>query len=274
MYANAGNPGRAAVTVPTLRKMKLERTPIVVLTAYDASLARVADEAGVDVVLVGDSLGMVIQGEASTLPVTVADVVYHTRAVRRGLQHALLMADLPFLSYASDERALDAAQRLLGEAGADMLKLEGGQPAVLSVIRTLTEREVPVCAHLGLTPQSVLRLGGYRVQGREESARQALIAQAHAVVDAGATALVLECVPAALAAEISNAIAIPTIGIGAGPNCDGQVLVIQDLLGISSGKRPRFVKDFLAQGGSVHGAVAAYVSEVRARSFPSPEHCY
>jgi 3-methyl-2-oxobutanoate hydroxymethyltransferase len=138
----------------------------------------------------------------------------------------------------------------------------------------LTEREVPVCAHLGLTPQSVLRLGGYRVQGREESARQALIAQAHAVVDAGATALVLECVPAALAAEISNAIAIPTIGIGAGPNCDGQVLVIQDLLGISSGKRPRFVKDFLAQGGSVHGAVAAYVSEVRARSFPSPEHCY
>jgi 3-methyl-2-oxobutanoate hydroxymethyltransferase len=159
MYANTGNSGLAPISVPTLRKMKLAGTPIVMLTAYDASYARVMDAAGVDVVLVGDSLGMVVQGEASTLPVTISDVVYHTRAVRRGLSHALLVADLPFLSYATAERALDAAQRLLGEAGADMLKLEGGGAAVLDVIELLTARDVPVCAHLGLTPQSVLRLG-------------------------------------------------------------------------------------------------------------------
>lgn len=275
MYATvASTPSQKPVSVPGLRKMKQDGTPIAALTGYDASFAHVLDSSGVDVVLVGDSLGMVVQGHPTTLPVTVDDIVYHCAAVRRGLGRALLMADMPFLSYATPEQALATAKRLLVDAGAAMVKLEGGQDCVLDVIRFLTEREVPVCAHLGLTPQSVLRMGGFRVQGREEAAQKKMLEQARAVVDAGAEALVLECVPATLAAEITRAIDIPTIGIGAGVHCDGQILVIYDLLGITPGKRVRFTKDFLIETGSVHRAVERYVDDVRARRFPTAEHSF
>lgn len=275
MYPSpASSPDRRPVNVPGLRKMKQEGRPIVALTAYDASLAHVLDSEGVDVVLVGDSLGMVIQGHASTLSVTVDDIVYHCRAVARGLSRALLMADLPFLSYTTPAQALEASRRMLVEGGATMVKLEGGADWVLESIRYLGEREVPVCAHLGLTPQSILRLGGFRVQGREEAARVAILAQAEAVVAAGAELLVLECVPADLARQITAAVPIPTIGIGAGIHCDGQVLVSYDLIGITPGKRVRFTKNYLVDCGNVATAVARYAEDVRERRFPGPEHSF
>jgi 3-methyl-2-oxobutanoate hydroxymethyltransferase len=273
MYAgDSASPPRAPRTVPQLRQMKAQARKIVALTAYDASFAAVLDAAGIDLVLVGDSLGMVVQGHASTLPVSVSEVVYHTACVARGLCSALLVSDLPFQSDATPERALDASTALL-QAGAAMVKLEGAGPK-LEVIRFLHEREIPVCAHLGLTPQSVLRLGGYKVQGREAAAAERLRAEARAVAEAGADLLVLECVPSVLAAEITRDIEIPTIGIGAGLDCDGQILVMHDLLGVSGGKRPRFVKDFLADGGSVRGAFEAYATAVREGRFPGPEHGY
>lgn len=275
MYADSNKAAtRPAITVPALRQMKADGKRIVALTAYDASFARVLDACGVDFVLVGDSLGMVVQGQRSTLPVTVSDIVYHSACVARGLHSALLVADMPFQSCATAERALDAATPMLAEGGASMVKIEGAGP-MLEVISFLTAREIPVCAHLGLTPQSVLRLGGYKVQGREQAAADRLLADAHAVAEAGADALVLECVPSALAARITAEISIPTIGIGAGPGCDGQILVLHDMLGINSGhRRPRFVKNFLAEGGSIDGAVKAYVAAVRDGSFPGPEHGY
>jgi len=265
---------RAAVTVPELRKMKAEGRRIVALTAYDASFARALDAGGVDVVLVGDSLGMVVQGRRNTVPVSVRDIAYHSACVARGLRRALLLADMPFQSYATPERALDAAIVLLAEGGAGMVKLEGAGP-LLDSIRFLSERDIPVCAHLGLTPQSVLKLGGYKVQGHERAAAEKLLADAVAVSDAGAELLVLECVPSALAAQITRRVPIPTIGIGAGPDCDGQILVIYDLLGLDSGhRRPRFVKNFLADRDSIADAVRAYADAVRDGSFPGPEHGY
>ena len=275
MYASDDKPkARPAVTVPSLRQAKREGRKLTMLTAYDAGFARAVDAGGVDLVLVGDSLGMVVQGKASTLPVTVAEIVYHTQCVARGLRSALLIADMPFQTGASPERALDAASALLAQGGAAMVKIEGAGH-VLDAIRFLAERDIPVCGHLGLTPQSVNKLGGYSVQGREEAAAQRLFDDALAVEAAGAELLVLECVPSALAERISRALQIPTIGIGAGAGCDGQVLVLHDMLGLSSGhRRPRFVKDFLAEGGSVVGAVKAYVAAVRDGSFPGPEHGY
>ena len=276
MYAdNAKAAARAPLTVPGLRRMKAARERIAALTAYDASFARALDAAGVDLVLVGDSLGMVVQGEDSTLPVTVDDIVYHTRCVRRGLHSALLVADMPFQSYATPERAIDAATRMLAQGGASMVKLEGAGP-LLESIRFLAERDIPVCAHLGLTPQSVLRLGGYRVQGREQAAAERLRSDARAVADAGADLLVLECVPSALAAEVTAELAIPTIGIGAGPDCDGQILVLHDMLGLNSGhRRPRFVRDFLAgSDGSIANALEAFVRAVKSGEFPTAEHGY
>jgi 3-methyl-2-oxobutanoate hydroxymethyltransferase len=275
MYANPTPTAavRARLTVPALRRMKAEGRKIVSITAYDASFARSIDLANIDLILVGDSLGMVCQGHDSTLPVTVDDIVYHTACVARGLSTTMLVSDLPFQADASAERALEASTRCL-QVGAGMVKLEGAGHK-LDVIRFLSEREIPVCAHLGLTPQSVLRLGGYRVQGREEAAARKLVADARAVADAGADLLVLECVPSALAAEVTAAVAIPTIGIGAGPHCDGQILVMHDMLGINSGhRRPRFVRDFLADGGSVLGAFQAYERAVRDGTFPGPEHGY
>ena len=260
-------------TVPALAEAKRQGRKLVMLTAYDASFARVFDAHGVDLILIGDSLGMVVQGHDSTLPVTVDHIVYHTAAVARSLNRALLVADLPFQSDATPERALDASIALL-QAGAEMVKLEGAGHK-LEVIRFLSERDIPVCAHLGLTPQSVLKFGGYKVQGRDEAAARQLKADAAAVAAAGASLLVLECVPSALAAEITQAIGIPTIGIGAGPGCDGQVLVQHDFLGIDTGhRRPKFVKDFLAEGGSVAGAVRAYADAVRSGAFPDDAHSY
>jgi len=260
-------------TLPQLAQAKRDGRKLVMLTAYDYSFARVFDDNGVDLVLIGDSLGMVVQGRDSTLPVTVEHIAYHTAAVARGLSRAMLIADLPFQSDATPERALDASITLL-QAGAEMVKLEGAGHK-LEVIRFLAERDIPVCAHLGLTPQSVLKFGGYKVQGRDEAAAARLRADAQAVADAGASMLVLECVPSSLAAAVTAAIAIPTIGIGAGPDCDGQVLVLHDFLGIDTGHRkPKFVKDFLAQGGSIAGAIAAYAEAVRDGSFPDAEHSY
>jgi len=259
-------------TVPALAEAKRSGQKLVMLTAYDAGFARAFDANGVDLILIGDSLGMVVQGHDSTLPVTTDDMVYHTRAVARVLQRALLVADLPFGADATPERALDASLRLL-QAGAEMVKIEGAG-FKLDIIRYLVEREIPVCSHLGLTPQSVLRLGGYKVQGRGDAAQQ-LRDDAKAAVDAGATLIVLECVPTPIATQVTADVAVPTIGIGAGPGCDGQVLVLHDFLGLDSGhRRPKFVKDFLAEGGSVAGAVRAYADAVRDGSFPDAEHAY
>lgn len=260
-------------TVPMLAQAKQAGRKLVMLTAYDATFARVCDSNGVDLILVGDSLGMVVQGRASTLAVSVDDIAYHTRCVVAGNRRALVIADLPFQADATCERALDAAVALL-QAGAGMVKLEGADHK-LEVIRFLGDREIPVCAHLGLTPQSVLRFGGFKVQGRDQAAANKLLGDAHAVQQAGAALLVLEGVPAPLAARITAAVRIPTIGIGAGADCDGQVLVLHDFLGLDSGhRRPKFVKDFLAEGGSVAGAVQAYAQAVRDGSFPSADHAY
>jgi 3-methyl-2-oxobutanoate hydroxymethyltransferase len=263
----------APVTVPELHARKQRAEKIVAVTSYDASFATRCDESGVDLVLVGDSLGMVVQGQSSTLPVSVDHMVYHTASVARGLRRALLVADLPFMSYRNADAALVNAARLMAEGGAAMVKLEGAGWAC-DVIDALKRHDVPVCAHLGLTPQSVHKFGGYRVQGRDSADAARMKADAKAVQDAGADLLVLECVPASLGAEITRELRIPTIGIGAGVDCDGQVLVIYDLLGITPGKRPRFSKDFLAGHGSVVEAIAAYARAVRAGEFPAAEHSY
>lgn len=264
---------RAPITVPRLREMKARREKIVMLTAYDASFAVQCEVAGVDVVLVGDSLGMVVQGYTNTLPVSVDAMVYHSAAVARGLSSALLITDLPFMSFCDVRTALQSSARLMAEGSAAMVKLEGAGYA-LDIIRALTERDIPVCAHLGLTPQSVHKLGGYHMQGTTKSTAERLLADAHAVQDAGADLLVLECVPAALATHVTDELQIPTIGIGAGAACDGQVLVLYDLLGITYGKRPRFSKDFLTGNDSVSAAIQAYVEAVRDGEFPGIEHTF
>jgi 3-methyl-2-oxobutanoate hydroxymethyltransferase len=274
MYTQFKPPSpHAPVTVPRLRELKAHGQKIVALTAYDASFAAQCDAAGIDLILVGDSLGMVVQGRSTTLPVTLDDIVYHAAAVARGNAAALLVADLPFMTYRDPERALASAARVVAEGGAAMVKVEGAGP-VLDVIRALARHDIPVCAHLGLTPQSVHKLGGYRLQGKGKSAAERLVADAMAVQEAGADLLVLECVPAALAARITAELHIPTIGIGAGAACDGQVLVLYDMLGITPGKRPRFSKDFLAGAGSVPAALRAYADAVRAGEFPAAEHAF
>lgn len=261
------------VTLTTLRDMKRTGEKIACLTAYDASFARLIDDAGVEVILVGDSLGMVVQGRETTLPVTVDDIVYHSRCVARGRSRALLMVDMPFMSYATPEQALHNAARLMQEGGAHIVKLEGGAVQA-DIVRQLTERGIPVCAHLGLQPQSVHKLGGYRVQGREASAAQVMRDDARALQAAGADMLLLECVPVALAAEITLASEIPVIGIGAGPGCDAQVLVLYDMLGITLGKRPKFSKNFMQDNSTPQAAIAAYVQAVKHGAFPAPEHTF
>lgn len=275
MYVqNANVPDRKPVTVPGLRAMKAQGQRIVMLTAYDASFAWQLEAAGIDIALVGDSLGMVVQGHASTLPVTLEHMVYHTSAVARGLSATLLVADLPFMADRDMAHVLEAGARLVGEAGAAMVKIEGAAPHVLEGIAALTARAIPVCAHLGLTPQSVHRFGGFRVQGREQAAADRVLADALSVQAAGADLLVMEGVPVELGRRVTEALVIPVIGIGAGPHCDGQVLVIHDLLGITPGKRPRFSKDFLAGRDSVAAAIGAYAADVRSGAFPAPEHCF
>ena len=275
MYAQKANaPTRKPVTVPSLRAMKAEGRRIVMLTAYDATFAAQLELAGIDIALVGDSLGMVIQGHASTLPVTLDHMVYHTSIVARGLSSTLLVADMPFMADRDVAHALDAAAQLVSEGGAAMVKIEGASPHILEAIEALVERAIPVCAHLGLTPQSVHKFGGFRIQGREQEAADRMVAQAEAVEAAGAALLVLEGIPTALGERITRAVSIPTIGIGAGPHCGGQVLVLQDMLGITPGKRPKFSKDFLAGRDSVAAAIAAYAEDVRSGAFPAPEHCF
>lgn len=262
------------ITLPELARMKREGERIAMLTAYDASFAALVDRCGVDVVLVGDSLGNVMQGKTSTLPVTMEQMVYHTDCVGHMVQRAMCVADMPFGSYQeSKEQALRNAVRLLA-AGAEMVKLEGGA-VMAETVHFLVERGIPVCAHIGLTPQSVHALGGYRVQGRDEAGAARMKADAHALEQAGATLMVLEMVPAGLAGEITRELkACATIGIGAGKDCDGQVLVLHDMLGVYPGKKGRFVKDFMAEAQSIDGAVGAYVAAVKDGSFPAPEHCY
>ena len=261
------------VTVRTLHEKKQAGEKIVCLTAYDASFAQVLDQAGVDVVLVGDSLGMVIQGYETTIPVTVDDIVYHCKMVAKGINHSLLVADMPFLSYTSVESALENAGRMMKQAGAQMVKLEGGADQ-RDIVSALTQHGIPVCAHLGLQPQRVHKIGGYRVQGREAGAADAMVEEAKILEQAGADMMVLECVPNDLAEKITAALSIPVIGIGASPACDGQILVLYDILGISMGRIPKFSRDFLKQAGSIEGAVKAYVDAVRDGSFPGKEHVF
>lgn len=263
----------ANVTVKTLLDMKTAGDKIVCLTAYDASFATLLSDAGVDVILVGDSLGMVIQGRNSTVPVTMDDMAYHGRAVAAGARRAMIMVDMPFMSYATPEDALHNAARLMQEGGAHIVKLEGTANQA-QVVERLAAHGIPVCAHLGLRPQFVHKLGGYRIQGRGNDAAQVLADDAKVLEQAGADALLLECVPAALAARIRAAVRIPVIGIGAGSECDGQVLVLYDMLGITPGKRPKFSKDFLQSSGSVPAALRAYVEQVKAGTFPGLEHIY
>jgi len=259
------------ITISTLNRMKAAGEKIAVMTSYDASFTQQIEQAGMDVILVGDSLGMVIQGHESTLPVTVDDMVYHTANVMRVSRHAMVIADMPFMSHGTPEQALNTAGRLMKEGGAHMVKIEGGAPQV-DTVHHLTARAVPVCGHLGLLPQSIHQLGGYRVQGREEHAGERILNDAVALRDAGAQMLVLECVPSVLAEEVTRALDIPVIGIGAGAETDGQVLVLYDMLGITPQGTPSFVHDFLADTGNVPGALAAYVKAVKEGSFPASEH--
>jgi 3-methyl-2-oxobutanoate hydroxymethyltransferase len=261
------------VNIATLREKKREGEPIACLTAYDASFAALVDAAGADLVLVGDSLGMVIQGHDTTVPVTVDDIVYHTRAVARGLRHAFLVADMPFMSYTNPAQALDNSVRLMQEGGAMMIKLEsgGGQ---FEIVEHLAAHDIPVCAHLGLKPQSVHKLGGFRVQGREPDRAREMLEAGKRLQDAGADIVLLECVPNELGQAMTAALDVPVIGIGAGPHVDGQILVLYDVLGITMGRTPRFVQNFQQGHDSPLAALEAYVTAVKKRTYPAAEHCF
>ena len=262
---------RPPVSLSTLDRMKAQREKIACLTCYDASFAVLLDAADVDVILVGDSLGMVIQGHDTTVPVTMDDIVYHCRAVARGLHRPFLMADLPFMSYPSKERALENSVRLMQEGGAEMVKLESGAGQV-EIVEFLASHDIAVCAHLGLKPQSVHKTGGFRVQGRGTDAARRILDSSKALEAAGADIVLLECIPNELGAEISAALTVPVIGIGAGPATDGQILVLSDLLDITSGRKPRFVKNFMEGAGNNLEAVRRYVRAVKDGSYPGPEH--
>lgn len=260
-----------STTLAVLQKYKQEQKRFATITAYDYSFAKLFADEGIEVMLVGDSLGMTIQGHDSTLPVTVADIVYHTQAVRRGAPHSLLLADLPFMAYATPEQTFANAAAVM-RAGANMVKIEGGSWLV-DTVKQLTQRAVPVCGHLGLTPQSVNVLGGYKVQGRGDAA-QILFDDALALEAAGAQLLVLECVPVALAQRITQALSIPVIGIGAGNVTDGQILVMHDAFGVTGGHIPKFAKNFLAEAGDMRAAVRQYIAEVESGSYPGEEHSF
>lgn len=265
-------PLQRPITVPRLQTMRDAGEKIAMLTCYDASFASLLERAGVEVLLIGDSLGNVLQGHSTTLPVTLDDIAYHTACVARGAQHALIVADLPFGTYGTPQDAFEASVKLM-RAGAEMIKIEGGA-WLADTVRFLVERAIPVCAHIGLTPQSVHAFGGFKVQGRTVAGAEALKIDAEAVQDAGAQLIVIEAVPATLAAELTDILAVPTIGIGAGPDCSGQVLVLHDLLGVFPGKRPRFVKDFVSGEVSIAAGIEAYVRAVKEGTFPDQEHTF
>jgi len=263
---------RSAITVPKLQAMREAGEKIAMLTCYDASFAALLDRAGVDSLLIGDSLGNVLQGHTTTLPVTLDDIAYHTACVARARPSALIVSDLPFGTYGTPADAFESSVKLM-RAGAQMVKLEGGE-WLADTVRFLVERSIPVCAHVGLTPQSVHAFGGFKVQGKTEAGASQLLRDSRAVQDAGAQLIVIEAVPTLLGAEVTKQLTIPTIGIGAGVDCSGQVLVLHDMLGIFPGKRPRFVKDFTQGQPGIQAAVEAYVRAVKDGSFPGPEHTF
>ncbi len=271
MYAGEQLKQTKPLTLTDFRKMREDGEKIACLTAYDASFAAMEDRAGVDLVLVGDSLGMVLQGHDSTVPVTVDDIIYHSRAVARGLHRAFLLGDMPFMSYATRDRALESASRLMQEGGAKMIKLEGGEIEA-DIVDYLSARGIPVCGHIGLQPQLVHKLGGFRVQGRDDAAAEAMLRDALALEEAGADMLLVECVPADLGRRITEQANVPVIGIGAGPDTDGQILVSYDILNITEGRKPRFVKDYMSGADNLEAAVAAYVQEVKSGQYPAVEH--
>ncbi len=267
----------SVVHISELRRMREAGEKIACLTCYDASFALIEDRAGVDLILVGDSLGMVIHGRTTTTAVTVADIAYHSRAVAPHLKRAFLVADLPFLSFATRERALDASQRLMQEGGAKMVKLEGGREQA-DIVEYLSVRGVPVCAHLGLQPQLIHKMGAFKVQGRDDAAAEAMLRDARILEEAGADLLLVECVPSSLAKRITEAARAPVIGIGAGPDVSGQILVLHDILNISPmvtlGRRPRFVKNYMDGAADIEAAIRAYVQTVKSGAYPAPEHCF
>lgn len=275
MYTNPSGekakPGR--ITLAHLQKMTRERERITMVACYDATAAAVVENAGVEIILVGDSLGMLVQGAESTLSVSIEDAVYHTRCVARGARRAVVLGDMPFGSYqASPQQAFENAAKLMA-AGAHMIKLEGGA-VMAETVAFLSARGIPVCGHLGLTPQSVNALGGFKVQGKTEDAAQRVIDDAKAIEAAGAVMIVFEAIPTALGKAVTEALSIPTIGIGAGPDCSGQILLLYDMLDFFPGRKAKFVKNFMAGNGSIAGAVEAFVREVKSGAFPSPEYCY
>ena len=262
------------ITTSAIRQRKKTGEKLVVLTAYDVAFARLADQAGVDIVLVGDTLGMVVQGQSSTLPVTVDDMIYHGRAVARGVSRAHIVVDMPFMSYqASIEDGVRTAGRLMKEGAAEAVKLEGGEE-VAELVARLVRIGIPVMGHVGMTPQSVHQFGGFKTQGRTEDQRQRILAGAEALAQAGAYAIVLEAMPGALAVEVTQAVPVPTIGIGAGPGCDGQVLVMHDVLGMDPAWQPRFVRRYAELGQEIARAFSAYAADVRAGRFPAPGESY
>jgi 3-methyl-2-oxobutanoate hydroxymethyltransferase len=264
---------RPPVTLSTLAQMKARGEKIACLTAYDASFAALLDDAGVDVVLVGDSLGMVIQGHDTTVSVTMDQMVYHCAAAARGIQRSFLIADLPFMSYHSRDLALVNSVRLMQEGGARMVKLESGK-GQLEIVQFLADHDIAVCAHLGLKPQSVHKTGGFRVQGRDTEAAQHMLEDAIALESVGADLVLLECIPSELGRTITQAVKVPVIGIGAGPATDGQILVLYDILDITAGRKPRFVRNFMADSASPQAAVLRYVADVKSGAYPAPEHCF
>jgi 3-methyl-2-oxobutanoate hydroxymethyltransferase len=261
------------VNIASLMKMKNDGEAIACITAYDASFALAVDRAGIDIVLVGDSLGMVIQGHDTTVPVTVEDVIYHTRNVSRGLQRAFLVADMPFMSYSDPNQALENAVRLMQEGGAMMVKLEGGEDQI-AIVEHLARHDIAVCAHLGLKPQSVHKLGGYKIQGRDPKEADKILNNAKALQDSGADAVLLECVPNELGKSIKENLDVPVIGIGAGPFVDGQILVLYDILDVTQGSTPKFVRNFMLDQASPINAIKSYVRAVKNKDYPAPEHCF
>lgn len=271
-YLQEAAANRAPITISKLQAMREAGEKIAVLTAYDASFANLMDQSGIDVILVGDSLGNIIQGQTSTIPVTIEQMVYHVSCVAKGNQSAFLVADMPFGTYSTPQQAMENAASLM-RAGAHMVKLEGGS-WLAETVRFLVERSVPVCAHLGLLPQSVHTLGGFKVQGKSAEAAEVLVKDAQTLEKAGAQLLVLEAIPSELGKKATASIKLPTIGIGAGPDCSGQVLVMHDMLGAFPGRSPKFVKNFLLGQESIEGAFKSYIQEVKTGKFPGPEHCF
>jgi len=275
MYTQLEQRGMAEppVNVATLQKMKADGEAIACLTAYDASFSMLVDAAGIDLVLVGDSLGMVVQGHDTTVPVTVPDIIYHTKNVARGLTRAFLVADMPFMSYADPGQALANSVLLMQEGGAMMIKLEGGD-GQLDIVEHLAKHDIPVCAHIGLKPQSVHKIGGFRVQGREPEQAKQMLASAKRLQECGADIVLLECVPNEVGQAIHEGIDLPVIGIGAGPHVDGQILVVYDMLDITPGRKPRFVRNFMTGMDSPLEALRSYVKAVKDGSYPAAEHCF